>query len=227
MQLPRTDQDTPDPPFKRLRLGAVSLGGECPAMFEDESWTHLGDPAYRPAEPLWRRVAGLLRRPLPVGRFRFEPWVYQKGDRLPFEDGAFSFVLTENLLQRLFFDEALALLRECHRALRVGGVLRVAVPDADLRTYARPEPPGYPNRRMSFSHPAKHRTRWSVYMLAEALTLAGFEPVPLVYCTKEGAFQDAIPGPRTAGYEGVADPLVFTLDGVRNRRALIVDGVRR
>ncbi|MBP2313919.1 methyltransferase domain-containing protein [Azospirillum soli] len=227
MPSPSTDRHPTAPPFQRLRLGAVCPDAGLPPLFDGESWTHLGDPSYRPVEPLWRRVAGLLRRPSPAAGVRFQPWVYRKGDRLPFEDGAFSLVVTEDYLQRLFFDETLALLRECRRVLRVGGVLRVAVPDADLRTYARPEPPGYPDRRMPFTHPAKHRTRWSVYMLAETLTLAGLQPVPLVYCTRDGAFQDAVPGFRTAGYEGVADPLVFTLDCVRNRRALIVDGVRR
>jgi len=57
---------------------------------------------------------------------------------LPFADGAVRGFFCEHFLEHIDYEaEAPKLLRECHRALRPGGVLRLVVPDAEkyLRAY--------------------------------------------------------------------------------------------
>ncbi len=48
---------------------------------------------------------------------------------LPFSDGQFIAVYSSHLLEHLYHDQALVLLKECHRVLRRGGVCRAVVPD--------------------------------------------------------------------------------------------------
>jgi predicted SAM-dependent methyltransferase len=55
--------------------------------------------------------------------------------RLPFDDASFAVVYHSHVLEHLARREALPFLRECHRVLAPGGILRVAVPD--LETIAR------------------------------------------------------------------------------------------
>lgn len=54
---------------------------------------------------------------------------------LPFADGAFQAVYHSHVLEHLHRPSAMSLLRECHRVLAPGGVLRVVVPD--LETIAK------------------------------------------------------------------------------------------
>jgi len=48
---------------------------------------------------------------------------------LPLPDGRFTGVYASHVLEHLYFEEAQRLLKECHRVLEPGGVLRVVVPD--------------------------------------------------------------------------------------------------
>jgi predicted SAM-dependent methyltransferase len=155
----------------------------------------------------------------------FREWYYSKGQLLPFADNSFAFVYSEHFFEHLFFDEALSLLKECHRILiPSGGVIRIVVPDADLRTYEKPEPVGFPSRKLPYAHPNKHKTRWSVYLLSEALRAVGFDPVPIRFCDREGRFNDV---PVTRAEYGVDKAVVCTLEYVRRPMSLIVDGVKR
>jgi len=115
-------------------------------------------------------------------------------------------------------------LKECMRIMRPGAVIRTCVPDADLRTYLKPEPVGFPGPKTSFTDPTKHKTRWSVYSLSAILELIGFLPVPLVYCTKTGEFIEQ--NPTASAYPGNPDvESVARMDYVSRRRcSLIVDG---
>lgn len=162
------------------------------------------------------------------GQTQFKDFYYEKGDSLPFESGSLDFVFSEHFLEHLFMDEALSLIRECHRVLKPSGVIRTCVPDADLRIYESPEPIGFPDRRIPFSDPSKHKTRWSVYSLAETLRLAGFEPVPLRYCDKEGHYVAVDPSDLASRYGKTMDAgMVFDLSYVMRIDSLIVDGVKR
>ncbi len=51
---------------------------------------------------------------------------------LPFEDAYVSGIFTEHMLEHIPFESELALLRECRRILRPGGVVRIVVPDGEL-----------------------------------------------------------------------------------------------
>ncbi|MBI5837009.1 MAG: methyltransferase domain-containing protein [Candidatus Eisenbacteria bacterium] len=48
---------------------------------------------------------------------------------LPLADGAITHVYSEHFLEHLTREQGLALMRECHRVLVPGGVLRVSTPD--------------------------------------------------------------------------------------------------
>jgi predicted SAM-dependent methyltransferase len=222
--------------------------------FLDRSWIHLGDPPAERRTGSYRRyLHTLLHEP---GRFfrgaldelrgrshraqltsrdpaelyaatDFREFYYRKGDRLPFEDGAFDFVFSEHFLHHLFFDEAFALLVECVRVLKPRGVIRTVVPDSDLRTYEPPEPAGFPDLRMSFDAPLKHKTRYSVYLLSETLRLAGLEPLPLRYCDRHGSYVRRDPAELREAYRGCPEPaLVYELGYVRRLDSLIVDGIK-
>ncbi|MGH8546556.1 MAG: class I SAM-dependent methyltransferase, partial [Gammaproteobacteria bacterium] len=48
---------------------------------------------------------------------------------LPFPDNRFSAVYSSHTLEHLYYDQAAALIRECYRVLKSGGICRVVVPD--------------------------------------------------------------------------------------------------
>jgi predicted SAM-dependent methyltransferase len=63
-------------------------------------------------------------------------WDLRKG--LPFQDGSCAAIFSEHVIEHLTKEDALKMLRECHRVLQKGGVLRLSTPDAErfLRSYA-------------------------------------------------------------------------------------------
>ncbi|MGB3204746.1 MAG: methyltransferase domain-containing protein [Crinalium sp.] len=225
-------------------------------IFLDETWTHLGDLEHDPLS--LDRVSisyivqvvkgkgikfilhkGLLKfldlidykklaRREDYNYTNFKEFYYQKGDRLPFDDNSLSYIFSEHFFEHLFFDEALSLLQECQRILKPGGVIRTCVPDADLRAYAPPEPVGYPDVKLAWNHPSKHKTRWSVYNLTEALRVTGFHPLPLYYCDKSGQHICTDPVSEKQAYEQCVDPeMVFSLNYIIRMNSLIVDGIKK
>lgn len=99
------------------------------------------------------RIRKKLRRfPLPYrlhlgcGRNRFEGWVNIDTDRsldtvdlvwnlahgLPVEDSSCGLIYHEHFIEHLSVEQGLFIFRECHRALRPGGVLRIATPSLDF-----------------------------------------------------------------------------------------------
>ncbi|MDH3975269.1 MAG: methyltransferase domain-containing protein [Deltaproteobacteria bacterium] len=50
-------------------------------------------------------------------------------NKLPLSSNRFNAVYSSHTIEHLFYDESIALLRECYRILADGGVLRVVVPD--------------------------------------------------------------------------------------------------
>jgi predicted SAM-dependent methyltransferase len=63
-------------------------------------------------------------------------WDLTRG--LPFRDDSCAAIFSEHLIEHVTKDDAAMLLKECHRVLQSGGVLRVSTPDAELflRSYA-------------------------------------------------------------------------------------------
>lgn len=52
-------------------------------------------------------------------------------DPLPYADGTVDFIYNEHFIEHMSVSEGLAVLREFHRVLKKGGVLRIATPDLD------------------------------------------------------------------------------------------------
>ncbi len=48
---------------------------------------------------------------------------------LPLQDQTADFIYSSHFLEHLFKQDALRLLKECHRTLKIGGVVRICVPD--------------------------------------------------------------------------------------------------
>jgi len=83
-----------------------------------------------------------LKINLGSGHWKFKGWVNVDLDHaskpdvianlaadLPFVDGAARLIHTEDFIDQLELQKAAAFLRECHRVLEPGGVLRVLTPD--------------------------------------------------------------------------------------------------
>jgi predicted SAM-dependent methyltransferase len=51
--------------------------------------------------------------------------------RLPFEDGSVDAVYSSHFFEHIYYSDAEAILEECHRVLKPGGVLRLALPDGE------------------------------------------------------------------------------------------------
>jgi SAM-dependent methyltransferase len=137
-------------------------------------------------------LAAVLRR---AGRLSDERWAAHRDGTfrrlhyvdltqpLPYPDAAFEAVFGSHVLEHLTPAEAEATLRETHRVLRPGGVVRIAVPDLD-RVIAEYDPQApddflfgmWQGRERSTS---RHR-HWWLYnerSLGELLALTGFAEV--------------------------------------------------
>jgi predicted SAM-dependent methyltransferase len=80
--------------------------------------------------------------------------------RLPFPDGSVKAVFTEHFLEHLHYEEELpTFLRETHRVLQAGGILRIVVPDAEKYVLAYPQGWGALARLRSVDH---YRSRMEV-----------------------------------------------------------------
>ncbi len=243
----------------RLQLGTSRLEDLNPKIlqkFVDKTWIHFGDPKPLQADSvsffiknfskhsisynvnaifnrLWKTVKENKTSKVDISEIysktNFFDFYYCKGDRLPFNDNSINFIFSEHFFEHLFLDEAIPLLKECHRILKPYGVIRTCVPDADLRTYAPPEPLGFPDIKLPFADPAKHKTRWSVYSLAESIEIAGFASIPLRYCTKEGEYIKVEPSNILGEYFKCPEQeFIFDLTYIlRVDNSLIVDGIKK
>ncbi len=113
----------------------------------------IGEKVGRAAAVLRRSWIRRKLRPFPppyrlhlgCGRNRFDGWVNIDSDRsldtvdlvwnlafgLPVEDASCDLIYHEHFIEHLNVDQGLFNLRECHRALREGGVMRIATPSLD------------------------------------------------------------------------------------------------
>jgi len=106
--------------------------------------------------------------PLKQGRFVF--WDLSNG--IPFADGTVETVFSSHMLEHMTDPAGEVLLRECHRVLAPGGVLRVAVPEV----YADDDDEH--ERTGRYLH--THRSRWTWPKLHAKLERAGFATVERV-----------------------------------------------
>jgi SAM-dependent methyltransferase len=141
------------------------------------------------------RVPGLARLARALGRLSDERWAAHRDGRfarlryldvtrpLPFADGSFEAVLGSHVLEHLAPDEAEATVRELHRVLEPGGILRLAVPDLDavIASYDPDDPDGFlegmlQGRDRSLS---RHRHWWhyNEHSLRALLERCGFHDV--------------------------------------------------
>jgi len=117
---------------------------------------------------------------------------FQKLDarKLPFPDNNFDYIVASHFLEHLTADEGIIFLQECHRVLKREGVLRLAVPDAELliKRYVADEL-GYfdeinPECEKAITLLGKlnallwggHKTIYDAPTLSYALQKAGFKP---------------------------------------------------
>jgi len=118
--------------------------------------------------PFSRRLLGLLRI---IPRKQAEiPWPddvlcvnVKKG--LPFPDHSFTAVYSSHLLEHLYRQECLKLLRECLRVLKSGGICRAVAPDLEslVQEYVKSKE----GRQHSFGDPARTFIR-SLHLTNEA-----------------------------------------------------------
>ncbi len=100
-----------------------------------ESWVNLD----RSPTMLLRHVpwaARALRRAGVIGEHHLTPWqphiVRQDLTKpLPFDDGTVDAVYSSHFLEHIYYGDAQAIVKECHRVLKPGSVLRLALPDGE------------------------------------------------------------------------------------------------
>jgi predicted SAM-dependent methyltransferase len=158
----------------------------------------------RALRPIMHRRARKLSHETPLrlhcasGRFRKQGWVnldlvgapvdlaWDLRTPLPFPAEVADAVFHEHVLEHFGLGEGIALLRECHRVLRIGGVLRVGVPDAGAYTrsyaglddYLERVRPGRPTRMLALQEIFQwdgHRSAYDSETLRLAFRAAGFE----------------------------------------------------
>jgi SAM-dependent methyltransferase len=113
-------------------------------------------------------------------------WDLRRG--LPFPSGRVDAIFAEHLLEHLTYDDGAALVRECLRVLRPGGVLRIGVPDLDryVASYLGSDDlidrvrPGRPTRAIALGEPFflhGHRCMYDFEPLAKTCIDSGFAAV--------------------------------------------------
>ncbi|MGH6628604.1 MAG: class I SAM-dependent methyltransferase [Burkholderiales bacterium] len=141
-------------------------------------------------------TASPVRINLGSGPWKFDGWVnvdldlYSRPDvcadlaaGLPFRDASADFIHTEDFVDQLDLEHAACFLRECHRVLKPGGVIRVLTPDVEQLT------------RLYLHEPEKLKSLWRDHV-----------GVPLVYGT---AAEILNTGMRFAGHTFLYDAETF------------------
>lgn len=130
-----------------------------------------------------------------AGDQRYEGWVATGRAQLDLTnpssfppDGSVEAFLSEHVWEHLSLDQARVAARHCYRALRPGGYIRVAVPDANFpdpeyQSMVQVGGPGLAD------HPAAdHQVLYDHALLSDVFTDAGFTVDLLEYCDAAGRF---------------------------------------
>jgi SAM-dependent methyltransferase len=158
-------------PYARRRAATLASGSAALCLNLGSATSHL---------PGWVNVDL-------VGDGADLPWDLTR--QLPFRDGAVAAIFSEHVLEHFELAGAIALLRESHRLLSAGGIVRIGVPDAGahLRAYCDPDSeflqtirPGRPTRMLAVQEVFRdddHRSAYDFDTLELLLHTVGFHSV--------------------------------------------------
>ncbi len=134
---------------------------------------------------------GLIKINFGCGGNRLDGWQNYDDDvditkPLPFDNGVASFVFAEHVVEHVDYYEALDFFKECHRVLKSGGVLRIAVPSVErILKYGTPEYFKFASKwgptadvrgaMHAILHAHGHRAPWTESLLTTSLFFAGFD----------------------------------------------------
>jgi len=151
-------------PSTRVNLGC---GPDAPAGWVnvDGSWNawFSNHPGIRKTLEL----VGVIRKNVGA-QWNVQPLVHDLTKPLPFEENSIGAIYGSHVLEHLYRTEAQALLEDCLRVLKPGGVIRMVVPDLHSMTVQYLEnksdsnalnrdtsPADYLNERLGFRNPAR------------------------------------------------------------------------
>ena len=207
--------------IKRLNLGASrleKLSKEQLEIFLDKTWMHLGEENLE--NPNNRHLVEA-----DYSKTNFQSLNYKKGDKLNFKENFYEHIFSEHFFEHLFVDEAMSLFEECYRILKDKGVMRLVVPDADLRPV--PEKVGFPGEQYSWDNPRKHKTRWSIYSLKPLLEQSGFIVVPLKYYDNKSLLNNNLKDLPLEIHKNLLDLNILSeTKHIRRKNSLIVDAIK-
>lgn len=207
---------------KRINLGSSrleKLTEDQLSVFLDKSWIHLGD------EELKNQNKKELNK-VDYSKTNFKPFYFKKGDRLNLEKNYYEHIFSEHFFEHLFLDGAIELFKECYKVLKPNGVMRIVVPDADLRPI--PEKVGFPGKKYSWDDKRKHKTRWSIYSLKYSLELSGYDPLPIKYYDRKGRLQDYLNKLPLKEHEKLNDlPILSETRHIKRKNSLIIDAIAK
>lgn len=138
----------------------------------------------------------MLKLNLGCGTNKLEGWDNRDADvditkPLPWKDSTADFVFAEHVVEHVYYEQALGFFRECHRVLKPGGVVRIAVPSVEqVMQLATGEYCEFTKKWVQHEHPKRramtnilfmhgHKAPWTKGLLVTSLYYVGFdEPVP-------------------------------------------------
>lgn len=125
-------------PIKRIASGSAMLNVGCGAVTHPQ-WNNVDFSPYA-LMAKHPQVANLLRKLHLISDLRWERlmgvdtaivrWDLRRG--IPYPESSFDVVYHSHFLEHLSRRDAIEFLKECRRVLKLGGVLRIAVPDLAL-----------------------------------------------------------------------------------------------
>ena len=89
----------------------------------------------------WHRLPGWLNTDVDFCSCRRGVVYLDAGAAFPISDSSIDFVFSEHMFKHLGYEQAVNMVRECHRVLKIGGTLRMATPDFQFleNLYLHPE----------------------------------------------------------------------------------------